>query len=191
LASIGIDRITETREPSTWRTKADAGPAGFDLIIACDVSPGFAFFDAVNQACLATGTRWLRVAISGTSAHLGPTVVPYETACYTCLDLRQQTHEPDLDGYLVYRARVGSGDAVRDVGTASLSSVVSGQVALEITRILIGHTPPVTFGRYYEFSAISPVAIPHDVLRVPRCASCSKARSYAEAWDQTALPTVE
>jgi bacteriocin biosynthesis cyclodehydratase domain-containing protein len=191
LASVGIDDVQEMGAPSAWRTEPGAGPQGLDLIVACEVSPGFALFDAVNQACLATRTRWLRVAVSATSAQLGPTVVPYETACYTCLDLRRQTHEAELDGYLSYRAAAGSIEGVRDDGTAALSWVVSGHVALEITRIIVGHAPPATFGRYYEFSATSLVATAHDVLRVPRCSSCSRARSYPEAWDQTALPTVE
>ena len=39
-------------------------------------------------ACLATRTRWLRVAVSGLSAQLGPTFVPFETACHTCLELQ-------------------------------------------------------------------------------------------------------
>jgi bacteriocin biosynthesis cyclodehydratase domain-containing protein len=189
--SIGIDGITQLSEPATWLTESGAGPAGFDLVVACGVEPGFSFFAAVNRACLATRTRWLRLTVSGTSAQLGPTVVPYETACYTCLDLRRQTHEDELDGYLAYRDRAGEIDGVRDDGSAALSSVLCGQAALEVMRILVGHAPPATFGRYYEFSAASPVATPHDVLRVPRCASCSRAGFYAEAWDQPVLPTVQ
>lgn len=190
LRSIGIDDITELSEPSTWLTKADTGGASFDLIIACGARPAFVLFSAVNRACLATRTRWLHVTISGTSAQLGPTVVPYETACYTCLDLRRQTHETELDGYLAYRDRVGDTADVRDDGTAVLGSVLSGHVALEVMRIMIGYASPATFGRYYLFTAASPETTPHDVLRVPRCPSCSRAPSYAEAWDHAALPTV-
>lgn len=188
--SIGINRIIEMDEPSTLRAETDRGRAAIDLVVACEVAPGFDLFNAVNDVCLATKSKWLRVAVSGTSAQLGPTVVPYETACYTCLELRRQAHEPELDGYLAYRAQANIDDA-RDEGTAPLVSVVSGQVALEITRMLTGNAPPATFGRYYEFSAGSPAATPHEVLRVPRCPSCSTAPSYPEAWDQTILTTAE
>ena len=189
LRSIGIDSVTELSEPSTWLTKPDASPAGFDLIVACGVAPAFALFTAVNHACLTTRTRWLHVTMSGASAQLGPTVVPYETACYTCLDLRRQTHQTELDGYLAYRDRAVDTDDVRDDGSAVLGSLLSGHVAMEVMRILVGYAAPATFGRYYLFTAASPLATPHDVLRVPRCASCSRAGSYAEAWDQAALPT--
>jgi bacteriocin biosynthesis cyclodehydratase domain-containing protein len=188
IASISVGCITELGEPSTWCTEARGEPAS-DLIVACEESPAFTFFDAVNRACLASGTRWLRVSISGTSAQLGPTVVPNQTACYTCLDLRLRTHQPELDGYLAYRAQIGTLDSRSDEGCiAPLWSAVAGQVALEVMRLLIGFAPPVTFGRFYEFSAVSPVAISHDVLRVPRCASCGRRRTFAEAWDQSVLP---
>jgi len=189
IGSIGVGCITELGEPSTWWTEARGEPASLDLIVACEESPAFPFFDAVNRACLASGTRWLRVAISGTSAQLGPTVVPYETACYTCLDLRIRTHEPEVDGYLAYRAQIGALDTRIDEGCiAPLWSVVAGQVALEVMRLLTGFAPPVTVGRFYEFNAVSPAAISHDVLRVPRCPSCGRRRMFAEAWDQSVLP---
>lgn len=104
LRSIGIERIAEMEEPSTLQTEAGPVPA-VDLIVACEVSTGFELFETVNQSCLANGTMCLRMAISGASAQLGPTVVLFENACYTCLDLRRQTHEADLQGYLAYLAQ--------------------------------------------------------------------------------------
>jgi bacteriocin biosynthesis cyclodehydratase domain-containing protein len=189
VGSIGVGCITELSEPSTWATEAHGEPASLDLIVACQDSPAFTFFDAVNRACLASGIRWLRVAISGTSAQLGPMVVPNQTACYTCLDLRLRTHEPDLDGYLAYRAQVGTRDSRSDEGCiAPLCSALAGQVALEVMRLLTGFAPPVTFSRFYQFCAVSPVAISHEVLRIPGCASCGRRRTFAEAWDQSVLP---
>lgn len=190
LASIGTSRVTELSHPSTWVTQTHSEASSFDLIVACEESPAFDFFDAVNRACLANGTRWLRVSISGTLAQLGPTVVPYQTACYMCLDFRQRTHQSDLDGYLGYRAQIGKVDDRYDEGSlVPLWSALANQVAVEVMRLLIGFTPPVTIGRIYEFNAVSPVAISHDVLRVPRCESCGRRRTFAEAWDQGFMPT--
>jgi bacteriocin biosynthesis cyclodehydratase domain-containing protein len=190
IDSIGVGSISELGEPSTWDTEAGGEPASLDVIVACQDWPAFTFFDAVNRACLVSGIRWFRVAISGTSAQLGPTVVPNQTACYTCLDLRLQTHEPDLDGYRAYRAQVNTPDSRSDEGClAPLWSVVAGQVALEVMRLLTGFASPVTIGRFYEFTAVSPAVIWHDVLRVPRCSSCGRRRTFTEAWDHSVLPT--
>jgi hypothetical protein len=56
-------------------------------------------------------------------------------------------------------------------------------------RLLIGFAPAATIGRFQEFSAVSPIAISHDILRVPRCESCGRRRTFAEAWDRSVLPT--
>jgi len=189
LGSIGVGCIAELDDPSTWCAEPRVELESLDLIVACEESPAVPFFDAVNRACLASRTRWLRVAISGTSAQLGPTVAPYETACYTCFDYRLRTHESDLDGYLAYRAQVDALDTSRrDEGCiAPLWSIVAAQAALEVMRLLTGFAPPVTVGRFYELNAVSPATISHDVLRLPRCPSCRR-RTFPEAWDQTVLP---
>jgi bacteriocin biosynthesis cyclodehydratase domain-containing protein len=186
ISSIGVGGVIELGEPSKWCAEACGELSNLDLIVACEASPAFDFFDSINRACLLNGTRWLRVCIFGKSAQLGPTILPNQTACYTCFDLRLRAHQPELDEYLAYRVQSGAlGSRVAEAGTAPFLSVVAGQVALEAMRLLIGFAPPVTVGRFYEFSAVSPVAISHDVLRVPRCMSCGRKRKVAEAWDQS------
>jgi bacteriocin biosynthesis cyclodehydratase domain-containing protein len=186
MSSIGIGDVAELREPSKWCDEAHRELASLDLIVACEESPAFAFFDAVNRTCLVSGTRWLRVSIAGTSAQLGPTVVPNQTACYTCFGLRLRAHHLELDGCLAYQAPIGTLPTRTDEGSISpFWSVVAGQAALEIMRLLTGFASPVTIGRFYELSTVTPAAISHEVLRVPRCTSCGRRRTVAEAWDQS------
>lgn len=185
MNAVGIGSITDLGEPSSWPADGGIELPSLDLIVACEESPAFAAFEAVNRACLASGTRWLHICMSGTTVQFGPTFVPNSTACFTCLDLRFRTHQPDLDGYLAHRARCSGGDVNRDEGSLSpLSSAVAGQAALEVMRLVTGFSPAVTFGRLYELTAVSPVAIPHDVLKVPACPSCGRRRSFSQAWDQ-------
>ena len=66
-----------------------------------------------------------------------------------------------------------------------LISVIAGQVALEVVRSITGFAPPRTIGRFYELNAISPSAIGHEVLRLPRCPACSPHTPKMEAWDNT------
>jgi bacteriocin biosynthesis cyclodehydratase domain-containing protein len=192
IGSIGVGCVTGFDEPPSRPTQDCSQLSGLDLIVACEQSAAFAFFDRVNRVCLASGTRWLRVCLLGTSAEIGPTVVPNQTACYTCFDLRRRANQLDLDGYLAYRARIDAlGGRVDEGGVAPFLSLITGQVALEVMRLLIGFAPPVTLGRFYELTAASPVAVAHDVFRVPRCASCGR-RTVGEAWDQSfALGDVE
>jgi len=177
MEAVGLGEIAALPEPDAGR-----GHPSLDIIVACADSPAFTFFDAVNRACLASGTRWLRVCLAGTSAELGPTIIPRQTACYMCLDLRLRTHQPDPDAYLAYRTQ---SDRHGDEGfIAPFLSAVAGQVTLEVIRLLTGLAPAVTVGRFYQLGAASPVATPHDVLKVPRCPCCGRRRTTAEAWDQ-------
>jgi len=65
-----------------------------------------------------------------------------------------------------------------------LCSAIAAQAALEAMRLLTGFSPAVTVGRFYEVSALSPAAASHEVFRVPRCPSCGRQRTLAQAWDR-------
>jgi len=191
LAAAAIGEIQEIAPESfTSNGRSETGEQGSrpDLLIAAQEIPGFRLLDAINAACLAASTRWMHVSAVGMTVRLGPTFIPYQTACYTCYDLRRQAHETDLDGYLAYRSAVdGSNDRGDEGMLASLRSVIAGQVALEAVRLLTAVAPPATLGRFYEFDAITPVPSGHDVLRVPRCPSCAAAGPIREAWESATL----
>jgi bacteriocin biosynthesis cyclodehydratase domain-containing protein len=164
----------------------DVSPGDVDepaagLAIVCSDGPGFAAFDAANAAAMRSGARWLRVALSGPVAHLGPTVVPHQSACYACFDLRWRSHEPDLDGFLAYR---GYPAPVDEGELAPFRSLLASHAALEALRLLTGFAPPATIGRFYEFDVGSPAATPHDVLKAPRCPACGRDSPAREAWSQ-------
>jgi bacteriocin biosynthesis cyclodehydratase domain-containing protein len=177
LGSVGI-AATVPAAPAEIPRSPDAAEA--DFVVACQESRGLAFFAAVNDACLERGTRWLRVAMNGTTAQLGPTIVPYETCCSTCFDLRVRSHETDLDGFAAYHAHPGCAD---EGVLAPLRAALAAEAALEAARILTGFLPAATIGRFYELSTRSPERVGHDVLKVPRCPSCGAGRPAREPWD--------
>lgn len=183
--SVGLDHVAKVDESGLRGSHAGSRLASLDLLVACADSPAPGFFDHVNRACIETGTRWLRVTLIGTGAELGPTVVPMQTACYTCFDLRVRTHQgQDLEGYLQYRDHLNArGRPVEEGSLAPFSSIIASHAILEVVRVLTAFAPATTIGRFYEFSAVSPVAIPHDVLRVPRCPACSRCSAPTEPWD--------
>lgn len=187
LRDIGIGHLRDLDELPlrTAESCAADGLHDLDLVVACESSSSFGLFEAVNRACLASRTRWLCVSVSGKTAQLGPTIVPHQTACHTCLDIRLRTHQPDAEGYAAFRRQVDAPDGAVDEGSvAPFRSMVAVQAALEVMRLLTGFSAPVTVGRFYEFTALSPATTAHDVLRVPRCPSCGRRRTLAQAWDR-------
>ena len=195
IQALGVDKVVDV-QPAGSRPDDDGDALTaflrvdpVDLLVACSDSPGFGLFDAVNAACLATGARWMRVAMCGTTALLGPTIVPGQTACYTCYDRRIRSHLLDPDGFLAYRERASGPEGAADEGTlAPFSTAVAGQAALEVARLLTGFAPPTTIGRFHELRAATPDVTGHDVLRVPRCPSCRPEAPAREPWDRALAP---
>ncbi|HEX3237134.1 MAG TPA: TOMM precursor leader peptide-binding protein [Gaiellaceae bacterium] len=173
LAAIGLDCGGGT-----------ATNDGYDLVLACADGPAMGFFEEVNREHLATRTRWTRIALYGTTAQLGPTVIPGETACHACFERRLLSHQPEREGYAAYRARVVDGTATDEGVLTPLASLLASQAALETIRLLTAFAPAATIGRFCEWTAASPLAVTHDVLKVPRCHACGRRRTFSQAWDE-------
>ena len=193
LLSMGFSSPTEIEEPSK---KVEFDPSllqkevigqlkEVDFLIACQDTTDFQFFEAINRACLETQTRWMHVSISGTRGILGPTIIPRQTACYTCYDKRLASNILELQDHLAYQKQT---ELSKSEGFLSpLWSTLAEQVSLEMARIISGFAPSQTFGRLYEFDATSPMVENHDVLRLPRCPSCNLREPKRETWDLMSL----
>jgi bacteriocin biosynthesis cyclodehydratase domain-containing protein len=192
IHDAGIKQIIDfgflhSAEGQQTNSKGDLEGAlqGVDFLVACQESPGFTFFETINQACLATGTRWIHVAIEGTTALLGPTIIPNQTACYVCYESRVNSNLRDLDNYLAYKNKMSHGAETVDEGFfGPLWSLLASHVAIEVTRIVSGFASPETIGRFYLIDQMSPEAVGHNVLRVPRCSACYSREPMREPWDR-------
>lgn len=56
-----------------------------DFVIAASSQFDHHFFNCVNSYCYAAKKEWIRVALSGFIAEIGPLFIPGETCCYSCL----------------------------------------------------------------------------------------------------------
>ncbi|MGV7222249.1 MAG: TOMM precursor leader peptide-binding protein [Nitrospinales bacterium] len=196
LGKTGFASITHLEVPQESGEKLIDSIAdeleGIEFLVACDQSTGFSFFEAVNSACLKTGTRWLRVAIEGTTSILGPTIVPRYTACYICLCKRQESNLIDLEDFIAYKKEIVEKNISNDEGfSPALWDATAAQTSMEIVRTILGFVPPKTIGRFYEFNIHSPRSISHEVFRLPRCPACNIRGSKREAWDKVVSLTDE
>lgn len=193
LLSMGFGSLTEIQglnektelDPSQLHKEVVGQLKEVDCLIACQDTTGFRSFEAINEACLETQTRWMHVSISGTKGVMGPTIVPWQSACYVCYEKRLASNAPELESYLAYQKQV---DSSKSEGILNpLWSTLAEQVVLEMARIVSGFAPPKTIGRLYEFEATTPLAEGHDVLRLPRCPACNLKEPKREAWDLLSL----
>jgi len=187
LNSIGINNIF----PSNPANLAKDIEEGIEFIIACRESPGFSFFEEVNEKCLAAGIRWMPISQEGAKAFLGPTIIPFQTACYKCYSTRIDALVPDLKSHLAFKK--DHNQRPLDEGYfPPIGKMVASQVAIEIARIFLGFSTPRTFGRCYEYDVTKVAPIRHDVLRIPRCPACYRKKAPMDIWDvQNPSPVIE
>lgn len=181
LTSIGIKKLSRF-SPDNW--ESDLNKENLEFIIACKESPSFSFFEAINAKCLKTGIRWMHVALEGPAAYIGPTIVPYQTACYKCFTSRGETLIPDLESHLAFK-EMHNEQQLDEGYFPPIGRIISSHVTMEVTRILMGYSPPKTFGRYYKFDTDGLVPSEHNILRFPRCSACYNQKSPMDIWDST------
>ncbi|MGE5580724.1 MAG: TOMM precursor leader peptide-binding protein [Bacillota bacterium] len=187
---VGQDRATALGErlreawPSVQYTAAatDLGEresvtpfvARSSLALVCMDTPEVAAYRAVNAASLEAGVPWLRAAVDGFEAQLGPTVIPGETACYSCYELRSRANWPYYDENAAFEDYLASERPRIDYGgLSSIAGLIGNLAALEVTKLLAGFMPPLTTGKFITFHVVTLDYQSHDVLKLPRCPSCS------------------
>jgi bacteriocin biosynthesis cyclodehydratase domain-containing protein len=143
-----------------------------DLLVVCDDQFDPESYEAVNRACLEHGLRWTSFRDFGNRFELGPTIVPHETACFRCYELRRRSND---DSYGQWRETAA---ALAKTGTSlGAPNVVSGAslVAVEVAKLLTGFSRPVTRSAVFSFDLITFEARLHPVLKIPRCRICGAA----------------
>jgi ribosomal protein S12 methylthiotransferase accessory factor len=157
---------------------------GARLAIACLDAPAPALLDTVNQAALAIDLPWIVAQTDGTVGYVGPTVLPHQTPCYRCVELRRSANRADLPSFA---ASAGDGPGQRDTrATPPLVASVGALAALEALRILTRIAPAQTVGRIQRIDFFAAEITSHRVLRFPHCPACGygDTRPLLERWRQ-------
>jgi ribosomal protein S12 methylthiotransferase accessory factor len=195
LAAAAVDQL-RTRNPyvageaverdATSANDVIEGLRGMDFALVCLDGPSPLVLEAVNAAALATGTPWVAAQVIGGSGLLGPTVLPWQSACYTCYQLRRDANLDDPDGVAAFEARLRQLPSVRTglVGPRPLAAALGGLLALEAVRLLSGLGLPQTVGRVLRVDFLAPQPSMHRLLRFPRCPSCGPPQRVAlpQSW---------
>jgi bacteriocin biosynthesis cyclodehydratase domain-containing protein len=160
--------------------------ADVDFAVLCPDYYNPAEYDTFNQSALATKVPWTSARVSGFEFHIGPTIIPFETPCYKCYDLRQKSNLPDFAEYEVVEEFLKSG---RLRATALAICPGAGLLALEVLKAITWFTAPATCAHLYSLSLLTMESKLHPVLKVPRCPACSRTvtRPTIHAWQQSRI----
>jgi bacteriocin biosynthesis cyclodehydratase domain-containing protein len=127
-----------------------------------------------NRVALQHRISWLHSALDGPVALIGPTFVPYRSACYECFETRVTMNMREVAAYQRYKDALARNDVISQGAPLlfGLSSLVASHTALEalnfvttqasftVNKALTVHLPTMEFAF-------------NEVLRYPKCPACS------------------
>ena len=172
-------------------------PAAFNdlnLIVVATDAPRQQLYEQVNLFCVQAGLAWssYRPDWTGLVVEVGPTVLPKETACYTCYQHRWRSN----------LARLEQDEALltslQKQKLPLLELQITPCVSLlcyEVLRFLSAEIQPYTLGAVLHFDVGSAELSRHPLLKDPQCPTCRRniypfapARFWTEIEDAVASP---
>jgi bacteriocin biosynthesis cyclodehydratase domain-containing protein len=154
-----------------------------DAVVVCLDAPAPKLMNAVNLATLRTETLWLSGQIHTGTGWVGPTIIPGQTACYTCYELRRNANLQNYDEVILYETRLDEMPSIVSpvIAPAPLAASVGSLLALETLRLLTALATPQTVGRIMRVDFFAPELSYHRILRLPRCPACGHASQSASS----------
>lgn len=147
---------------------------GSDFVLGC-LDPGLvADTHQLNRACLDQGITWCAASVSAFEGIVGPTVIPFETACFTCYEQRAIACRDDpVDALadLEERKQSPADESSRRENLAFGAGIIGQFLALQAYQSLTG-TRPATAGRIVTVDFRTSSTTSRLVLRKPWCPAC-------------------
>lgn len=176
-------RITTAAEKVTGPDPARAVIAGRDLLVCAADRPRLLIYDWLNEAALAERVPWVRAGNSGLtiSAFLH---VPYETACFDCVQRTAAEEFPwfeTMNRYIVEQLH----DTAMNPCIAPVAGLLGSVVAMEVTKYLTGTGRSALFNRRMILDLARMELVYVEGSRREDCPACGHAPALlqeAGAW---------
>lgn len=154
---------------------------GMDALVVCADSASPALLDVTNEAAIRTKKRLLVGQVAQGVGLVGPTVIPKESACYKCYELRRNANLFNYEEIMQYESRLRQMPGIRSelVAPRPFAALVGGLLALEALRLLSGLAIPQTVGHILRINFNAPRMTYHPLLRLPNCPACGYEKRRA------------
>jgi molybdopterin-synthase adenylyltransferase len=144
------------------------------FVLGC-IDPGLAAFTyRLNRACLRRQIPWCSGTVSAFEGIVGPTVIPFETACFLCYQMRAVACRDDPEDAfedLKDQDRRKRDESSHRENLAFGAGIVGQMLALEAFKALLG-MKPASSGRIVTIDFGQLATQTHVVLRKPWCPAC-------------------
>lgn len=125
-----------------------------------------------NRYCVERESHFFPVVLKNVVGHLGPLIIPGDTACFECLYSRQNAHMREPVTRQAMTTSAFAGQLVNGFHPA-MASIVGDLAAFELTKFFTGVLPNPNVGTLIEVNLLASQLSTHKVLKVPRCSVCS------------------
>jgi len=101
-------------------------------------------------------------------------IIPHQTPCYKCFDLRMKANLDHYDEYLKYERYLKDNVPVTYGALPSFYSILSNLATIEIVKIITGFYEVTTYSNLYTIDLLTLRSDIHHVLKVPTCPVCGR-----------------
>lgn len=163
-----VDRLTESLE-----RKASTA----DLLVTVTRNAPQSFFKTINRLSLDHQINWLRANETAVELEVGPLLLPFDSACYSCMELRTRSiddHPIEEALYQKHLEGIVEGDSKRLQGEALAFATGGGSlITMEAIRALTMISEPVTLSAVV-FNSFDGHTQRLPVKKIARCPDCYK-----------------
>jgi len=155
---------------------------GSDFVLNCLDQGQSSLIYKLNRACLKANIAWSSCAAEGPEVVIGPTVVPFETACYLCYKMRTVAcaGNPEEEfAFETFLDRRKKDDSVRRENLVFGVGLAANLLSLEAVKALSKTLSSSAPGKIIVFDLLTLDSSKHVVLRKPWCPACFKADTEA------------
>jgi bacteriocin biosynthesis cyclodehydratase domain-containing protein len=147
-----------------------------DLVVAATRDAPAQFFQLVNRICLDRSCAWLRANDDGCFLEIGPYMLPYDSACYRCLQLRRASVQDFAVEEELFQQHLAEnrppGQTLPKGEALAVANLAASLIALEVMRIVTGVAVPALLNAVLTVDPLRGTFESNRILRVPRCPEC-------------------
>jgi thiazole/oxazole-forming peptide maturase SagC family component len=151
------------------------------LVMSLD-RPNPRIYNQFNRIALQTEKRWMISTIDGDQGYIGPTFIPFHTACYGDFERQFEASLPNPQTYKTYKEYLNKNkDKLLFTGLPSYAKILSGMTSLSIIHQLV-RDYSFTTGRSIVIDFERMLFDTQDILRLPRCPFCREKFMYTASF---------
>jgi thiazole/oxazole-forming peptide maturase SagC family component len=164
-------------QPMTCADDVEAAVREANLAVLCLDKPAASIWDWMNEACLKRKVLWTSAHIEDFAGMVGPSVVPFQTPCYKCYDLRRKSNldADDFEEAMAWEQLLRERGGRLDFTTGTLPAfapLLGAVTAIEALKLLTGFEKPTALGAVWEIDFPTLKVVVRPLLKVPRCPAC-------------------